>query len=79
MVMDRPIRLALEAVGIKHSGGATVLLDFLDEVERDSRIERVFLFCSERKRRLFTLECYSKVTEIEVLPAESANCLMRYS
>jgi glycosyltransferase involved in cell wall biosynthesis len=72
MVMDRPIRLALEAVGIKHSGGATVLLDFLDEVERDSRIERVFLFCSERKRRLFTLECYSKVTEIEVLPAESA-------
>jgi glycosyltransferase involved in cell wall biosynthesis len=68
---DRPVRLAIEAVGVKHSGGATVLLDLLDEIECDPRIRSVSLFCSQRKRRLFTLDSYSKVAEICVQPAES--------
>lgn len=49
------MHLAIDALGIKHSGGATVLLDFLNAVLNDPRVTQVTIFCSPRITRRFDL------------------------
>lgn len=49
------MHLAIDAVGVKHSGGATVLLDLLDAALGDERVSQLTLFCSPRPARRFQL------------------------
>lgn len=55
------MHLAVDALGIKHSGGATVLLDFLNAALDDQRVTRVTLFCSPRASRRFDLPLSPKL------------------
>ena len=58
------IRLAVEAIGVKHSGGAVVLLDFLEAAISDPRVGVITVFCTPRKFRNFSLPSSSKINEI---------------
>lgn len=64
------MHLAVDAMGIKHSGGATVLLDFLQVALSDPRVARVSVFCSPRSKRRFVLPESSKVRVYEQPLAE---------
>lgn len=64
------LHLAVEAVGIKHGGGATVLADFISAALADDRFSRISVFCSPRSMRLFDLPASSRIQEIECLLAE---------
>ncbi len=60
------LHLAIDAVGIKHSGGATVLRDFLAAAIDDARFRKITIFCSPRRARNFDLPDSAKIAEIEV-------------
>lgn len=64
------IHLAVEAVGIKYGGGATVLADLLSAAVCDPRFSRISVFCSPRSTRRFNLPASAKITEIECPLAE---------
>lgn len=66
------MHIALDAVGIKHSGGATVLLDFLQVVINDSRFERVSILCTPRAKRWFTFPETPKLCIYEQFLAEES-------
>ena len=59
-------------MGVKHSGGATVLLDFLQAVLNDSRINRVSVFCTPQAKRRFILPETSKIRAYEQRLAENS-------
>ena len=59
------LNLAIDAVGAKHSGGATVLTDLLPAATTDCRFAQLLVFCSPRDRRIFGLPASMKVREIE--------------
>jgi len=59
-------------VGIKHSGGATVLQDFLKAAIHHERLAQITVFCSPRVSRNFDLPDSRKITEIELPAAENS-------
>jgi glycosyltransferase involved in cell wall biosynthesis len=69
------MHIAVDAMGIKHSGGATVLLDFLNAAVIDDRISRISIFCSPRAKRNFDLAKLPKVREYEQSAAENSYLL----
>jgi glycosyltransferase involved in cell wall biosynthesis len=64
--------MAVDAVGIKHSGGATVLQEFLKAAIDDDRLTQITVFCSPRVSRNFALPESQKITEIELPNVESS-------
>lgn len=60
------MHLGVDAVGIKHSGGATVLLDFLAAAVSDDRLSKITVFCSPRGARNFDLPQSDKIMEIQL-------------
>lgn len=64
------MNLLVNAVGIKHSGGAVVLLDFLQEALHHSDIDKIYVFCSPRSVRNFDLPLSDKCIELEQAEAE---------
>src|SRR2546425_46337 len=65
------MHLAVDAVGVKHGGGATVLTDLLQAAIDDTRFERVTVFCSPRKTRMVEIAASEKIIECEQAVAES--------
>lgn len=59
------MHLVVDAVGTKHSGAATVLLDFLKVATAEDRISKITVFCSPRKVRTFTLSWSKKIRIVE--------------
>ena len=57
------LHVAVDAVGSKNSGGAMVLLDFLDAACKDSEISKLTVFCSPRSVRNFDLPKSEKIHE----------------
>lgn len=72
----RKLRLAIEALGVKHGGGATVLSDLLEAAVRDIRFESIFVFCSPRESRQFSFPDSPRIVEIEC-PLAEGNKLYR--
>lgn len=70
--MDTRLHLAVDAVGIKYGGGATVLLDFIEAALAEPRIEQLSVFTSLRELRRFTLPADPRLTEIEVPNVDSS-------
>jgi glycosyltransferase involved in cell wall biosynthesis len=66
----RGLHLAVDAVGIKHSGGATVLQDFIRAALADERLARLTVFTSPRVLRNFSLPDSEKLVEVSVPAAE---------
>jgi glycosyltransferase involved in cell wall biosynthesis len=66
------MKLVIDAVGIKHSGGAVVLLDFISTAIKDCRIYSIYIFVSPKSVRNFTLAENKKVYEIEQVMAEKS-------
>ena len=64
------VHLAMEALGIKHGGGATVLKDLLVEALSAPRFSKVSVFCSPRSVRTFEFPVSPLLNEIEVPQAE---------
>lgn len=64
------MHLVVNAVGVKHSGGATVLLDFLNAALREPRVSQITVFCSPNTKRKFELPPSSKLHSIEQPIAE---------
>ena len=64
------VHLAIDAVGIKHSGGATVLLDLLAAALTDDRVSKITVFSSPRSTRGFDLAISEKLGEVEQPLAE---------
>lgn len=58
------IHLAIDAIGAKHSGSATVLTDILISVIEDPRVSKITLFCSPSHRRFFELPASDKLIEV---------------
>ena len=58
------IHLAIDAIGAKHSGSATVLTDILNSVIEDPRVSKITLFCSPSHRRLFELPTSQKLVAV---------------
>lgn len=67
---SKQIHIAVDAVGIKHSGTAVVLLDFLEAACSDPRISKITLFCSPRKTRNFDVPKSGKILELPQSLAE---------
>jgi glycosyltransferase involved in cell wall biosynthesis len=65
------MHLAVDAVGAKYGGAATILLDFLGAVLADKRVHRVTVFCSLRSLRRFDLPDYPKLVQQEQPGAET--------
>lgn len=65
-------RLAIEALGVKHGGGATVLKDLLAAALADPRCEEVHVFCSPRGARTFDLPASKKILARECAFAEGS-------
>ena len=70
------IHLAIECVGAKHGGAATVLRGVLEEFVADPRFERITVFSSPRGSRLFELPGSTRLSEIP-RPAEEASYARR--
>jgi glycosyltransferase involved in cell wall biosynthesis len=70
------LRLAIEALGVKHGGGATVLSDLLIAAASDARFERIYVFCSPSKSRQFSFPLSDKIVEVEC-PFAEGNKLFR--
>jgi glycosyltransferase involved in cell wall biosynthesis len=70
------VKLAVEALGVKYGGGATVLSDLLSAAVADERIERVHVLCSPRRTRLFNFPSSPKIVEVEC-PFAEGNKLYR--
>src|SRR5690349_21785493 len=64
------LHIAVDAVGIKHSGGATVLQDFLIAALNNERLARITVFTSPRCLRNFSLPESEKIAEVAVPTAE---------
>ncbi len=64
------MHIAIDAVGFKHSGAATVLLDFLKAAVHDPRVARLTVFCSPRSVRAFALPEDPKIRSVERPRAE---------
>lgn len=64
------MHLCVEAVGIKHSGGAAVLQSFLNAAVSDERVSKITVICSLRSARNFDLPRSEKLIEIEKRLAE---------
>ncbi len=64
------MHLAVDAVGIKHSGGAVVLLDFLAIANLDERVSAITVFCSPTNVRRFELPRTAKISASEQARAE---------
>lgn len=60
------MHLAIDAVGAKFGGTATVLLDLLNAAIINSRVKQITVFTSPREFRRFDLPTHAKLTEIEV-------------
>lgn len=70
------VKLAIEALGVKYGGGATVLSDLLSAAVADERIERVHVLCSPKRTRLFNFPASAKIVEVEC-PFAEGNKLYR--
>lgn len=66
------MKLAIDAVGVKHSGGATVLLETLQAVASCDPIEKVVIMTSPADRRAFAIACNEKIRVLDIQGAESA-------
>lgn len=64
--MNKGVHLAVDAVGAKSGGAATVLLDFLAAAIGDVRLDKVSVFTSPRKLRRFDIPKHPKIAEIEI-------------
>jgi glycosyltransferase involved in cell wall biosynthesis len=64
------MHLVINASGVKHSGGAVVLLDFLHEALRHEQIDKVSVLCSPRAVRQFDLPLVDKCISLEQSAAE---------
>jgi glycosyltransferase involved in cell wall biosynthesis len=60
------LHLAVEAIGCRHSGAATVLCDLIDAAANDPRFGQVSVFCSHRRERRFKLPDSAKINELDV-------------
>jgi glycosyltransferase involved in cell wall biosynthesis len=65
------MHLAIEAVGVKHSGGAVVLTDVLRATARCPFVHRITVFCSPVVTRKFDFPSSPKIWPIECAGAES--------
>jgi glycosyltransferase involved in cell wall biosynthesis len=66
------LRLAIDASGVKHTGGARVLLDFLGAAQQDERIDALFVFLPPSNSRVYDVSLFEKVHVLEeVLPQKS--------
>lgn len=65
------MHLAIEAVGVKHSGGAVVLLDVVRAALRCEAIGRITIFCSPRAVRKFSLDLSPSIAAVECAAAEA--------
>jgi len=66
------MHLSVNAVGIKHSGGAIVLQNFIAVALTDPHITQVSVFVTPRKQRNFDLPFHDKLVEYERSAAESS-------
>jgi glycosyltransferase involved in cell wall biosynthesis len=66
----RATSIAIDAVGAKHSGAATVLLAVVRAALAWPGLERLVVFCSPRNMRRFGLPVHPQIEEIEVPLAE---------
>ena len=66
------LHLAVDSIGIKCSGTATVLQDFLAAAIADPRLSRITLFCSPRSTRDFDIPRSGKIVEVEEPLAEKS-------
>jgi len=64
------MHIAIDAVGFKHSGAATVLLDFLNAAVDDPRVTRITVFCSPQRVREFSFPDEPKIHVFEQPRAE---------
>jgi glycosyltransferase involved in cell wall biosynthesis len=62
-VLGARLHLAVEAVGVKHGGGAVVLRDALRAAVRCSEIDRITVFSSPRDVRRFDMPGSEKIVE----------------
>lgn len=60
------LHLAVEALGCRHSGAATVLCDLISTVIRDSRFGRVTVLSSHKNERRFCLPASDKIRDVDV-------------
>ena len=58
------IHLAIDAVGAKHGGAATVMIDVLNAAIGDPRVARITLFCSPSEKRMFKIPSSAKLIEV---------------
>lgn len=70
MIEADRIDLALDAVGAKHSGAATVLLGIIEATLRHPRVSHAFVFCSPPELRSFELPAHPRLTAVNVAWAE---------
>src|SRR4051794_3831106 len=70
ILMALGLHLAIEALGIKHSGGATVLADLISAAVSDDRFSKVSIFCSPRSSRAFEFPASAKICELDCPIAE---------
>ena len=66
------MHIFVNAIGIKHSGGAAVLLDFLNAAIIDGRISKISIACSPRNTRNFDLTLSEKCQVYEYVLAEKS-------
>lgn len=71
------VHLAIDGIGARHGGAATVLQDLISAAESDSRFARVSVFCSPRSQRVFDFPDSSKLTQIEC-PIATNSRLFRF-
>lgn len=57
------MHLAIDAVGAKHGGAATVLIDVLNAAIDNPRVAKITLFCSPAEKRSFDLPSSAKLIE----------------
>ncbi len=62
--MNATVHLAVDAVGARYGGGATVLLEFLRAAIANSRFDRITVFCSPAFKRRFEMPFSGKLTII---------------
>ncbi|MGC8604543.1 MAG: glycosyltransferase [Desulfomonilaceae bacterium] len=70
------IHLAIDAIGVKHGGTASVLIDILNAVVEDPRVSKITLFCSPREKRHFKIPNSDKLIEAPK-PWVDSNYLLR--
>src|SRR5690349_10849591 len=61
-----PLHIAIDGVGAKHSGAATVLLAVVDAALSHSGVRDVTVFCSPQRMRSFVLPNSSRLHEVQV-------------